>query len=186
MKTLKLTSLVLLMTFGSMSLYGQRYFTKAGTIYFNASGDMEVIEATNKTVTSVMDIKTGAIQFAVLMKAFQFEKALMEEHFNENYVESSKFPKTEFKGEIINNKDINYGKDGSYPAKVKGKLSLHGITRDVEADGTISIKGGKVQAQSEFVILLSDFDIEIPSLVKDKVSKSAKIKVDCLMEILKG
>jgi hypothetical protein len=185
MKTLKSIALILL-TIGSLSVSAQRYFTKAGTIYFNASGDMEVIEATNKTVTSVMDTKTAAIQFAVMMKAFQFEKALMEEHFNENYVESTKFPKTEFKGEILNNQEINYEKDGAYPARVKGKLTIHGVARDVEASGTISIKSGKVQAQAEFVILLSDYNIEIPSLVKDKISKSAKIKVDCLMEPLKG
>jgi hypothetical protein len=185
MKTPKLIAIIIL-TLSSWSVSAQRYFTKAGSIYFNASGDMEVIEATNKTVTSVMDIKTGAIQFAVLMKAFQFEKALMEEHFNENYVESTKFPKTEFKGEIVNNKEISYDKDGSYAAKVKGKLSIHGVTQEVEATGTISIKAGKVQAQAEFVILLSDYNIEIPSLVKDKLSKSAKIKVDCLMELLKG
>ncbi len=181
----KVLSVFLLMLL-SLPLPAQRYFTKAGTIYFNASGDMEVIDATNKTVTSVMDTKTAAIQFAVLMKSFQFEKALMEEHFNENYAESSKFPKAEFKGEIINNKDINYGKEGSYPAKVKGKLTLHGVTRDVEASGTITIQGGKVQALAEFVITLSDFNVEIPSLVKDKVSKQAKIKVDCLMELLKS
>ena len=185
MKTSKVFALVLA-TFCSLSVSAQRYFTKAGTIYFNSSGDTEVIDATNKTVTSVMDIKTGAIQFAVLMKAFQFEKALMEEHFNENYAESSKFPKTEFKGEITNNKDINYGKDGSYPAKVKGKMTLHGLTKDVETSGTISIKGGKIQAQSEFEILLSDFNIEIPTLVKDKISNHAKIKVDCTMELLKS
>jgi hypothetical protein len=173
-------------TFCSLTLSAQRYFTKTGIIYFNASGEAEVIEATNKTVTSVMDIKTGAIQFAVMMKAFQFDKALMEEHFNENYAESGVFPKAEFKGEIINNGEINYGKDGAYPSRVKGKITIHGVAKDIEATGTITVNGGKVQAVSEFEILLSDFKIEIPSLVKDKLSNKAKIKVDCLMELLKG
>ncbi len=164
----------------------QRYFTKGGTIYFNASGPAEAIEATNKTVTCVMDVQTGAVQFAVMMKSFLFEKALMEEHFNENYVESSKFPKAEFKGEITNKTAIQFTKDGAYPAHVKGKLTLHGISKDLEADGFITIKDGKPQISAEFKVNLIDYGVEIPSLVADKVSKEARIKVNCSLEPLKG
>ncbi len=174
MKTSKIIVLAAL-TFGSFSLSAQRYFTKSGTITFNASGEAETVEAINKTVTSVIDTKTGAIQFAVLIKAFVFEKALMEEHFNENYVESTKFPKAEFKGELVNNNEIDYVKDGVYNAKVKGKLTIHGITKDIESAGTVTVKAGKIQAVAEFKVLLIDFAIEI-----------AKIKVDCTMEPLKG
>lgn len=177
---------LLFIILGPSIIKAQRYFTKAGTIYFNASGNSEIVEATNKSVTSVMDTQTGALQFSVMMKAFQFDKALMEEHFNENYVESSRFPKCEFKGEIQNNQQIQYNKEGSFQSIVKGKLTIHGITKDVEASGTISVKDGKIHALSEFKILLSDFNIEIPGLVKDKISNEVKIRVDCSMEILKG
>ncbi len=164
-----------------------KFFTKAGKIVFDATTPKspENIDGVNKTVTCVLDTKTGNIQFAVLMKAFEFERALMQEHFNENYVESNKFPKTDFKGAIANATSVNYGKEGVYPVKVKGKMTLHGITKDVEADGKLSVKGGKIQVQSNFQLTLSDFGIDIPQLVADKVAKTAKITVDCLLDPLK-
>ena len=121
------------------SSYGQKYFTKNGKINFDATSasSPEKIEGVNRTVTCVVDTKTGNIQFAVLMKGFEFERALMEEHFNENYVESDKFPKAEFKGTIDNNDKVNYTKDGTYTVKVKGKLTMHGETKDVETEGKI-------------------------------------------------
>src|SRR5687768_4455396 len=103
-----------------------KYFTKTGKISFYSKAPMEDIEAKNKTVAAVMDIKTGALQFSVLMKSFEFEKALMQEHFNENYVESDKFPKADFKGSVVNNSSVNYSKDGTYNTMVKGKLTIHG------------------------------------------------------------
>ena len=121
-----------------------------------------------------------------MLKAFEFEKALMQEHFNENYVESDKFPKSEFVGQVVNNAEINYAKDGVYPAKVKGKLTLHGVTKDVDATGKIIVKGGAVSLSSDFNILLSDFKVEIPGLVKENISNETKISVDCQMEPLKG
>jgi hypothetical protein len=186
MKTNHLFLLLILLTGMVAPATAQRFFTKSGSIYFDASGPTEVIEATNKTITCVVDTKTGAIQFAVLMKGFLFEKALMEEHFNENYVESTKFPKAEFKGEVINNASVNYGKNGTYPTHVKGKLTLHGITKEIETDGTITIKDGKPSVTAEFKIMLIDYGVEVPSLVADKVSKEARIKVNCSLEPLKG
>ena len=101
-----------------------KYFTKTGKIHFDATtpSSPEKIDGVNKSSICVIDTKTGNIQFSLLMKGFEFERALMMEHFNENYVESDKFNKTTFKGTITNNESINYSKDGVYPAKVKGKL----------------------------------------------------------------
>lgn len=163
-----------------------RYFTKTGKINFYSKAPMEDIEGKNKTATAVIDTKSGAIQFALQVKGFEFEKQLMQQHFNENYLESDKYPKAEFKGVITNNADINYAKDGSYPVKVKGKLTIHGVTKDVETTGTIKVNGGKLDASSTFNVLLSDYGIKIPAIVKDKVSNSIKITVDCNMEPLKG
>jgi polyisoprenoid-binding protein YceI len=120
------------------------------------------------------------------MKGFEFEKALMQEHFNDNYVESNKYPKAEFKGSVTNNSAINYAKDGTYPARVKGKLTIHGVTRDVETNGTIKVNGGKIDASSVFNILLSDYKVSIPAVVKDKISNNIRISVDCKLEPLKG
>lgn len=183
----KLVVIIPAFLIGVSSLLAQdKFFTKSGRINFLSKSSLESIDANHKSVTCVLDTKTGNMQFAVLMKGFEFEKALMQEHFNENYVESHKYPKAEFKGQVANNSEINYTKDGTYPAKVKGALTLHGETREVETNGNIVIKAGKLQAAAEFTILLSDYKIEIPKVVKENVSNTVKITVDCSLEPLKG
>lgn len=172
----------------SVSVNAQKYFTKSGKITFDATAPSspEQIEAVNRSATAVIDTKTGAIQFSVLVKGFSFERALMEEHFNENYMESNKFPKAEFKGTITNNASVDYSKDGSYNVKVQGKLTIHGVTKDVTTDGKLVVQGGKINAAADFSVLLADYSISIPGLVADKVGKSAKISVNCSLELFKG
>lgn len=186
MSKMKILFTLAMITTTTLCFAQDRYFTKTGKINFSSKAPMEDIEGKNKTVTAVLDTKSGAMQFAVLMKGFEFEKQLMQQHFNENYVESDKYPRSEFKGTIINNSEINYTKDGTYTAKVRGKLTLHGVTNDVETTGTIKVNGGEIDALSGFNVLLSDYKIKIPSIVKDKVSNSIKIMVDCSLEPLKG
>jgi polyisoprenoid-binding protein YceI len=181
-----LVLLMALVILASVS-YGQNmFFTKTGKVTFYSKAPLDEIDGKNKTVTAVIDSKSGAIQFAAQMKGFEFEKELMEQHFNENYVESDKYPKSEFKGTITNNSEINYSKDGTYNAKVKGKLTIHGVTKDVETTGILKVNSGKIDASSTFNVLLSDYKISIPSIVKDKVSNSIKIVVDCNLEPLKS
>lgn len=179
------TLFLALVLVSSASMAQDKYFTKIGKIYFNCTGGIEKIEATNNSVTCVVDTKTGEMQFAVQMKGFEFEKSLMQEHFNENYVESEKFPRAVFAGSIANNKEVNYKKDGTYNAKVKGKLTIHGETKDVEAVGTVTIKKGAVSLHSDFMVQLSDYKIAIPSVVKDKIANDTKITVDCALDALK-
>jgi polyisoprenoid-binding protein YceI len=186
MLTKNLVALTALVLFASFVQAQDRYYTKTGKIEFFSSAPLEDIEAKNKTVTAVLDTKTGAMQFSVQMKGFEFAKALMQEHFNENYVESGKFPKGEFKGSVVNNSAVNYAKDGTYKVNVKGKMTIHGVTKDVEAPGTIKVNGGKIEATSTFNIQLSDYNISIPSVVKDKISNNIKISVDTKLEPLKG
>lgn len=182
-------NLIVLLAFvmaASVSFAQDKFYTKTGRVTFYSKAPMEDIEAKNRTTTAVIDSKSGAVQFAVQMKGFEFEKQLMQQHFNENYVESDKYPKSEFRGTITNNSDINYNKDGSYTARVKGKLTIHGVTRDVESTGTLKINGGKIDASSTFNVLISDYNIKIPNIVKDKVSNSIRIVVDCNLEPLKS
>lgn len=185
---LRKTLLLLIASFVaiSVSFAQDKFYTKTGKINFYSKAALEEIDGKNKTVTAVLDSKTGAIQFAVQMKGFEFEKQLMEQHFNENYVESDTYPRSEFKGAIVNNADINYSKDGTYTTKVKGKLTIHGVTQDVESTAVLKINGGVINASSTFNVLLSDYKISIPSIVKDKVSNSIKIIVDCNLEPLKN
>ncbi|RYY99845.1 MAG: YceI family protein [Chitinophagaceae bacterium] len=177
---------VLLMGIAGTAAAQTRYFTKSGRIQFTSKAPMEDIEAVNKTATAVLDIQSGALQFSVLMKGFEFEKALMQEHFNENYVESDKFPKAEFKGSVVNNGDIAYARPGSYPAKVKGKFTLHGVTREIETAGTITVGTDGIKAASGFTIQLSDYNVQIPSVVKEKISNSIRITVETKLDPLKG
>ena len=163
----------------------QKYFTKSGSIEFYSHATVEDIKATNNSAVAVLDTKNGNIQFSVLMKGFQFKKALMQEHFNENYVESSKYPKSTFKGTITNNSDIKYSVAGNYTAKVKGKLTIHGVTREIETTGTIKVGADRINASSTFNIRLADYNIEIPALVKENISETIQIKINTVLETLK-
>ena len=181
-KSLTMTILILTVAIAGAQ---DKYFTKTGKINFYSKAPLEDIEGKNKTVTAVIDSKSGAVQFAVQMKGFEFEKQLMQQHFNENYVESNKFPKGEFRGNITNNSEINYSKDGTYNAKVKGKMTIHGVTKDVESTGTVKVDGGKLDVNSVFNVLISDYNIKIPAVVKDKVSNTIKVEVDCKLDPFK-
>lgn len=163
-----------------------RYFTKTGRIEFSSKAPLEDIDAVNKSVTAVLDAKSGALQFSVLMKGFEFDKALMQEHFNENYIESDKYPKADFKGTITNNNDIDYSKPGTYTANVNGKLTIRGVTKDVQTTGTIKVEGENLATTSAFNILLSDYNIKIPAVVKDKINNNVKISVNTKLEPLKN
>jgi polyisoprenoid-binding protein YceI len=114
---------------------------------------------------------------AVLVKGFLFEKALMQEHFNENYLESSTFPKATFKGKLDNASAVNLDKDGTYKVNVTGTLTMHGVTKPVNTPATFTVKGGKLSAAVNLSVLLADYNIAIPSLVGDKVSKTANISI---------
>lgn len=179
---------LILAVFVTMTGFGQKYFTKNGQINFDATSPSspEKIEGINRSATCVVDTKSGNMQFAALMKGFAFEKALMEEHFNENYVESEKYPKAEFKGEIKNSDKVDFTKDGNYTVKVKGKLTMHGVSKEVETDAKIIIQQGKIKATAELNVVLADYNISIPGLVADKVSKTAKITVSSLLELFKS
>lgn len=161
----------------------QQYYTRSGEISFFSSTSIEDIEAHNKTVTAIFDSKTGAIQIGVTMKAFKFEKALMQEHFNENYVESTKYPKSLFSGKIQNIEQLKFNEDGKFPVEIVGELTLHGVTKKMVIKGRFEIVNGKITGFSEFKIVLKDFNIEIPALVAEKIEKEILVKVK--LEVVK-
>ena len=163
----------------------QKYITKTGFIRFFSQASLEKIEANNKQVNSALDITTGDFIFKVLMKSFEFEKALMQEHFNENYVESDKFPNASFKGKVTNLKDINFTKNGTYQATIDGDLTIHGVTKKVQEKGTFDVKDGKIIGQSKFNISLKDYNVIIPKTVVNNISDMIEITVDVSLEKLK-
>ena len=158
------------------------YLTRTGKIEFHAGTSVEDVDAVNNEVTSLVNTKTGEIAFNVLIKSFHFKRALMEEHFNENYLESSKIPKATFKGFITNLSSVNLAKDGTYKATVDGELTLHGVTQKVSIPATVTVGGAKIRGQGSFKIKPEDYKIVIPSLVQDKVAKVVDVIVDCLYE----
>jgi polyisoprenoid-binding protein YceI len=159
------------------------YMTKTGKVsFYSRAKSPEKVEADNNEASSILNTQTGDMVFAILLKSFHFERALMEEHFNENYVESNKFPKSTFKGKITNLSSISFSKDGTYPATVEGELTLHGVTKKVSYPGSYIIKGGKINGSSKFTIKLRDYNITVPSLVADKISEDIDVTVDCLYE----
>lgn len=155
------------------------YFTRNGKVSFFSKTPLENIDGVNNEVFSLINTKKGEIAFAVLVKSFKFERALMEEHFNENYMESGKYPKSNFSGTITNLSSIKFTKDGSYSVEVEGNLTMHGIEKKIKGSGTFVISAGKIAATSKFTIALSDFNIQIPTLVADKISKTIDINVEC-------
>lgn len=179
--------LLVIMSMGLIPLaFGQgKFYTKTGSISFFSRTPLEDIDAHNRSVTCVLDTKTGNVQFSVLMKGFEFKKALMQEHFNEDYIESDKYPKAEFKGQILDNGSIDYSKEGVQQVKVKGQLTIHGETNEVETDGTISVKEGKIFIASEFQVAIADYKISVAAFAKNKVAKTVTVKVSGALEPLK-
>jgi hypothetical protein len=178
MKKLMLTVSFLLT--GVSGIFAQKYMTRTGKVSFNASAPSspEKIEGINNEVANILDAKTGDIVFQVLIKSFKFERQLMQEHFNENYMESDKYPKADFRGTITNLSEINFAKDGTYPAKGAGKLTMHGVTNEVNETGTITVKGKEASLKAKFTAKLHDYKIEIPSVVADKIGKEAHIVLE--------
>ena len=154
-----------------------RLLTRSGSISFYSDAPLEKIEANTRTAASVLDKKTGQVEFSVLIKSFSFRKALMQEHFNENYLESDKFPKSVFIGRIDDVSKVDFDKDAEYAVTVTGQLTIHGVTRTVTAPAILSVKNRVTIANATFNISLTDYKISIPSLVKDKISETVKISV---------
>lgn len=175
----KLICLIGFTVFGFGSMAQGIFMTRTGQVSFYSETPIENIEGVNNEVTSMINTDTGEIVFAILVKGFHFEKALMEEHFNENYMESGKIPKSTFQGKITNLSEIDFKKEGNYQAKVEGDLTIHGVKKHVSSTGTIQVKKDGINVESDFDIKLNDFEIEIPSLVADKIAKQISIKVNC-------
>ncbi len=183
MKKLFVTLIIAVLALGTQ-VQAQKYITKNGKIHFYSDAPAEKIEAFNNQVNSALDISTGDFIFRVLMKSFQFEKALMQEHFNENYVESHKYPNATFTGKVTNFNEIDFKKTGTYQAKIEGDLTIHGITQKISEQGTFEVKDGKIHGKSTFYVAVADYDIKIPQAVITNIAEKIEVNVDILLEPL--
>jgi hypothetical protein len=184
MKNKTLFTLCLILLF-SVAQAQDKFYTKNAKINFYSETSLEDIEAKNKSAVAVLDSKSGTIQFSVLIKGFEFKNEEMQDHFNDDYLESDKFPKSEFKGQIVNNASVNYKKHGTYNVQVKGMLTIHGVTKEVVSNGTVKVDNDGLKANSTFNIILADYGIKISKLVGDKIAKTIKITIDTKLDPLK-
>lgn len=168
--------LLILFLFSFVSLANaQKYTMETGSVSFFSDAPVEDISATNSAVGSLFDAATGDIVFLVPIKDFQFEKRLMREHFNEKYMETHKFPKAQFKGKVTG---YDGKKSGIQEVTVAGKLTIHGVTRDVSTKGQIEFSGGKLTAHSKFFVKLADYNISVPQIVWQNIAEDIEVKVE--------
>ena len=182
MKTIKLFCLIFILLLTAKT-YSQRYTTKTGHIWFRSEAPLEDIEAHNNQVNATLDTKSGFFVFNILMKSFIFEKAIMQEDFNKNYVESDKYPVATFEGKVSNINTIDFTKPeymlpNSYDVEISGEITIHGITKNIDATGVFYVKPGIIQGKSKFYILLTDYKIRLSGNVYNKVALKIEINVD--------
>ena len=178
---MKKTILLMALAIGMiLPVHAQKYMTRNGHIFFKSNAEIDDgVEANNESVACVLDASNGNVAFQVLISAFQFEKALMQEHFNENYLESEKYPKSTFAGSIDNWGEVDMSKPGTYEVVVSGKLTIHGETNEVSQPGKLIVNGdGSVVMTTHMLVPLADYNIEIPSVVSDKIAKEIDVDID--------
>ena len=177
---MKTKSIILLVAlFGYVAnTSAQKYITKTGQIEIFSETPVFTIEAVNKKVASILNIETGEVVVSTLVRSFDFEEALVEEHFNENYIESHKFPKSTFKGKIKNLDAINFSKDGVYPFQIVGDLTIHGVTKNVTQDGSFTIADGKINAKIDFIVSLQAYEVKVEKAYKDAIKDEIELEMD--------
>jgi polyisoprenoid-binding protein YceI len=155
----KIITLVMLVLVGT-TLNAQKLTTKTGHAHFLSKTSIEDIEANNYKVISTINPSDGSMVFSVPMQSFEFANATMQKHYNsKKFLDTKQFPKSTFKGKIADLSAVNFTKNGAYKVKVPGKLTLHGVTKDIIGLGTIIVKDGKVSAKSTFDLTLADYNI---------------------------
>ena len=177
MKTRFFPLLLWLLALPILSQAQGRYMTKAGKVSFFSSSPIEDIEATNAATAAVVDLATGQLAFSVPIREFQFKRTLMQEHFNENYMESDKYPKATFAGHFSGADATALSAAGPHQVQVEGDLTIHGVTHHVAVNGTLEMKGGQLLATAQFNVASADYKIEIPMLVRDHIAKSVSVRV---------
>ena len=153
---------------------------KESSLSFFSTTPLENISAKNKYVALVIKTTTGDIQIQAPNTGFTFERPLMQEHFNENYMESEKYPSSSFSGKIV--EPLDYSKDGVKSVTAKGKLTVHGVTKEVEIKGTITVASGKTTLEAKFPVKVADYGIKVPTLVSQKIAEVVEVTLISVLE----
>jgi hypothetical protein len=170
-----------------MSIFHQAapglYVCKNAKISLYSKAPIEDIEAKSDNGTSVYNTATSDLAFSLPISSFKFEKSLMQEHFNENYMESDKYPQATFKGKVSGTVDVS--KDGTYPVTATGTLTVHGVSQNRTIPGSISVQKGVITMTSEFVVKCADHKITIPTIVFHNIAETIKINVSATYDAYK-
>ena len=177
LKKILMTGLVA--TVITLTMPGQgKFLSNDGEISFYSHTVIEDITAKNNKVASVIDAASGELAIIVKMTDFKFEKQRMQEHFNENYVESEIYPKATYNGSIINNADVDYSKPGIYEVRVTGDMTIHGTTQTVSAEGSLEVSITSITARTKFMLNPEDYNIKIPKVVRKNIAEQMEISIE--------
>ena len=161
----------------SLQLHAQKYFTRSGITQFEASEKaFEPIEAINSSTTVILDTNNGNIVSQVFMAGFQFKNALMQEHFNENYMDSYQYPKATFKGKLDNFSIVSLNANNSYD--LNGVLTVKGFEKNIQTTVSVKVENNRIFILGSFFVSAKDFNIKIPSIVRDKIANQIQINID--------
>ena len=172
--------IILLLLF--IPLFGRDiYFTRSGEVSFFSSTPIYDISAVNNQMTCVLDLETGSVSFRIPILGFNFPNGLMQEHFNENYMESDIYPNASFKGKI---NDWNKLKLSANPQEVtlNGTMTIHGVSKQILEKGKISMENNDVIGSSNFLIKVADYNVKIPKLVRDKIAKTVSVDTELILK----
>ena len=177
MKKILLIAIIIL---GIKSGFSQKYYTEIGVTEFDGSkAAFEPIKAINKNTTSIIDFKTGNVAAVIIINQFEFRLRLMQEHFNENYLESNIYPRSTFEGKIINFNDIT---ENFKNYQITGNLTIKGVTKEINTTALIRKEKNKVELMSNFSVMLSDFGVKIPKIVFKKIDEEVKINLNFIYD----
>ena len=175
MISIKSTLLISFIFLSSCVVAQQRYFAEKAAISFFSDGVVEDITAKNEKVTSIFDVVNGDVAYLLSVKDFQFPNKLMQVHFNEKYLESEKFPKSSFQGKIVG---LNVAAGGKQNVKAVGKLTIHGVVKNIEVPGTIEVNGTRLLLSSKFMVKLLDYNIKVPQIVYQNIAQEIEVSVE--------
>lgn len=158
----------------------QKYSSVKGSVSFLSDAVIEDIAAENTAALAILDISSRQLAFSVPVTEFQFEKKLMQEHFNEKYMETEKYPKATFQGMLS---DFSITGNASQQVMARGKLTIHGVTKDVQIPGTLRADtDGKIKINAAFVVALKDYNIKIPKLLWENIAEEVNVKIDFILQ----
>lgn len=172
--------LLVLCVFVCAYVHAQVYISKSCEITFFSEAPLENIEAKNTSAVPVFSATTGDLQVKIPIKGFKFKNALMEEHFNENYLESDKYEHAVFKGKI--NETPDYTTGDKQTVSVTGKLEMHGVTKEITIKGTLTVSDGKILLDSKFTIHIADYNIEVPSMYVKNIAEDVNVTVKAILQ----